>query len=158
MTTKPSTVVTPATPVSTVPATVPARSPGTEYHLFLTLFPFALLLILKMVQQGIRQLNRKGKILTAPARLQQFEQRVEQERMVVEIGSEACIAVLVTGQQAAVPYEIAPQELDGIGCRVSGFFDGGRAGRVFLAATVEIEGHDRPALVCRWLSRGYLED
>lgn len=24
--------------------------------------------------------------------------------------------------------------------------------------TVEIEGHDRPALVCRWLSRGYLED
>src|SRR5210317_2651979 len=38
--------------------------------------------------------------------------------MVVEIGGEACLAVLVTGQQAAVPYEIAPQELDGIGCRV----------------------------------------
>ena len=62
----------------------------------------ACLRILEMRQQCVGELARPRHVCLAVASLQGFQQRVEQEGIVVEIGVQPCFAVLVAGQQTPV--------------------------------------------------------
>ena len=54
-------------------------------------------------------------------RLVLLEHRVEQERMIVEVGRETRVAILVAGQQATITHEIVLQEVDRSGGRIDQF-------------------------------------
>ena len=67
-----------------------------------------------MHQQRIGELARPGHVGFAVAGLQAFQQRIEQEGVVVEIGVQPRLAVLGAGKQAPVAPHIPMQEIDRI--------------------------------------------
>ena len=62
----------------------------------------AVLLVFEACQQRIGELHRKGQVCTAVFGLQQFQQRIQQKRMIVQIGVQVRLAVLVRRQQFSV--------------------------------------------------------
>ena len=61
----------------------------------------AMLAILKLIEQSIRQCACEFQILDAKLALHQLYQGVEQKRVVIEIGVQVRLAVLVRSQQLA---------------------------------------------------------
>ena len=62
----------------------------------------AMLAILKLLEQSIRECARELHILDAKLALHQLQQSVEQKRVVIQVGVQVRLAVLVRGQQLAI--------------------------------------------------------
>ncbi len=65
----------------------------------------------ELLQQHVRQRDGQIEIGPAPARLQQLQQCVEQQRVVVQVGVQVRVAVLVGRQQPAVAPQVAPDKV-----------------------------------------------
>ncbi len=78
-------------------------------------------LVAEVRQQAFREPYREVEVLRTPAGLQQFERRVEQERVVVEVGVEARAPILPGRQQPVVDDEPVADEVHAGGCRIGEF-------------------------------------
>ena len=100
--------------------------------------------VLEMPEQEVGDFHCESQVLCIPSRLQQLEQRIQEKRVVVEVGAETCMAVLVTGQQASVDDEPVAKET---GCR---------GGRIHEVLAVEDTPRDREAANRERIPRGEL--
>ncbi len=69
--------------------------------------------VLELVQQDVRELPRPCVVLGAKPRLQELQQRAEQESVVVEIGVEVRAFALPRGEEPAIAPRGAPQRVGG---------------------------------------------
>ena len=76
----------------------------------------AVLAIAEVLEQGIGERNCELQVGAAPACLQQLEQRVEQERVVVQIRGEARLAILMDGELAAIAEQVLADEIHRTRC------------------------------------------
>ena len=65
-----------------------------------------------MLKQDVQQLARKRELVASEAHLLQFEHRVRQKDVVVQIRVQMRAAILVGGQQAAVAPQTAADEIE----------------------------------------------
>ena len=66
--------------------------------------------VLELIEQSLGERAGERQIVRTKLTLHQFEQRIEQKRVIVEIGIEMCLAVLVRGEQAAfLPESVADE-------------------------------------------------